>query len=74
VRIRINGEEREFVDASLRLNDLIDQLALAAQRVAVELNQQIVSRNDWEKTNLCDGDRVEIVHFVGGGSAVGGKR
>jgi len=68
VRIQINGEDREFPPASLALNDLINELALAPQRIAIEVNRQIVPRGVWEQTNLHDGDRVEIVHFVGGGS------
>jgi len=45
------------------------QLDLPAQRVAVELNRNVVRRNDWSSTMLQDDDRLEIVHFVGGGSA-----
>jgi thiamine biosynthesis protein ThiS len=46
---------------------LIEQLALTPERVAVELNRDVVRRADWPDTRLADGDRVEIVHFVGGG-------
>jgi len=68
VQVQINGEQREFADTSLRLEELIEQLSLAPQRIAVELNRQIVRRADWERTQVSDGDRVEIVHFVGGGT------
>ena len=71
VEIQINGEPREFSDTALRLSELIEQLSLAPQRIAVEVNQQIVRRADWEKTQVHDGDRVEIVHFVGGGEQAG---
>lgn len=72
MRIQINGEQREFPQTSLSLNELIETLTLAPQRIAVELNKMIVRRSDWEITKLNDGDRIEIVHFVGGGSADGG--
>lgn len=62
----INGEEKTFAD-SLSLADLISNLALKSDRVAVELNREIVSRQNWAGTRLKNGDRLEIVHFVGGG-------
>jgi len=71
VQIQINGEPREFSNDSLRLSELVEQLALAAQRIAIELNREIIRRGDWEHTKVHDGDRVEIVHFVGGGNAGG---
>jgi len=67
VRIQINGEQREFPQSSLSLNELIEKLSLPAQRIALEVNKMIVRRRDWEKTTVKDGDRIEIVHFVGGG-------
>lgn len=67
VRIKLNGEDREFAQASLSLAELIEQLSLVPQRIAVEVNQQIVRRADWEETTIAEGDRIEIVHFVGGG-------
>jgi thiamine biosynthesis protein ThiS len=66
MQITINGEEREVPD-HLTLKGLIDHLALAPERLAVELNRKIVRRADWPQTSLAEGDRVEIVHFVGGG-------
>ena len=67
MRIQINGEQREFPQSSLSLNELLDTLSLPPQRIAVELNKTIVPRTHWEKTTLQDGDQIEIVHFVGGG-------
>jgi thiamine biosynthesis protein ThiS len=64
--ITINGEPRDFPDG-LTLAALVAQLGMKADRVAVELNLEIVSRDQWEATQLKDGDRLEIVHFVGGG-------
>ncbi len=62
----INGDEKNFAD-SLSLAQLIEQLGMKGDRVAVELNREIISRAQWAETNLNDGDRLEIVHFVGGG-------
>jgi thiamine biosynthesis protein ThiS len=45
----------------------VDILDMKAGRVAVELNRNIISREHWATTNLAEGDRLEIVHFVGGG-------
>jgi thiamine biosynthesis protein ThiS len=66
LRIEINGEPRD-VPERINLNDLIEQLALAPERLAVELNRRVVRRSEWPETALADGDRLEIVHFVGGG-------
>ena len=66
--IQVNGELREVVDA-VSLSDLIDQLELSPQRIAVELNKEVVRRANWNSIVLRENDRVEIVHFVGGGCA-----
>ncbi len=65
MKLTINGEAREF--AATTLADLIDQLSMKADRIAVELNRAIVRRDRWAETELHDGDQLEIVHFVGGG-------
>lgn len=64
--VRINGEIREVTNGST-LNDLVGELSLAPARIAIELNQQVVRRDLWAETTLAEGDRIEIVHFVGGG-------
>jgi len=66
MRLQINGDEKEFRDG-LSVADLIDELGMKADRVAVELNREIVPRAQWTATALHDGDELEIVHFVGGG-------
>lgn len=66
MKLHINGEAREF-PGGLSVRGLLDQLGLKGDRVAVELNLEIVSRERWESTPLQEGDRLEIVHFVGGG-------
>ena len=67
MEIEINGERREVPDGS-SLGGLIEQLRLAPERLAVELNREVVPRVEWPQRVLSEGDRVEIVHFVGGGA------
>ncbi len=67
MKLTINGESREFASVST-LSELIAQLGMKPDRVAVELNRDLVPRNRWETTDLNDGDKLEIVHFVGGGA------
>ncbi|MGH9342307.1 MAG: sulfur carrier protein ThiS [Terriglobia bacterium] len=66
ITIVLNGESRE-VPAGLTLVGLLDWLKVAADRVAVEQNLEIVPRSRWESTSVEGGDRLEVVHFVGGG-------
>ena len=66
MKLQINGEAKSL-DGPLTLAALISQMGLKPDRVAVELNRDIVPREQWAQTNLADGDRLEIVHFVGGG-------
>jgi thiamine biosynthesis protein ThiS len=66
--LHINGERREFPDA-LTVLALVEQLGMKGDRVAIELNLDIVPRDRWTSTALHDGDRLEIVHFVGGGKS-----
>jgi len=66
MKLQINGEPRDFTPP-LTLAGLVDQLGMKADRVAIELNRSIVARSQWERTILAEGDRLELVHFVGGG-------
>lgn len=66
MRLQINGDEKQFADG-LSLADLVVELGMKSDRVAVELNHEIVPRAQWAETTLHDGDKLEIVHFVGGG-------
>lgn len=66
MKLIINGEEREFPSLS-SLSDLLTQLGMKPDRVAVELNRDLVPRTRWDATPLSEGDKLEIVHFVGGG-------
>jgi thiamine biosynthesis protein ThiS len=67
LRVIVNGQDREVSDGAV-VAELISLLDLKPERVAVELNRKILRRVDWASTTLSDGDKVEIVHFVGGGS------
>ena len=67
MKIILNGEER-LLENSPTLGQLVEQLGMKADRVAIERNRNIVPRNDWPTTLIQDGDRLEIVHFVGGGA------
>ncbi|MFZ1009172.1 MAG: sulfur carrier protein ThiS [Candidatus Sulfotelmatobacter sp.] len=69
MNLYINGDERAFPDSPtpFTLAALIESLDMKSDRVAVELNRDIVPRDHWSQTQLKDGDRLEIVHFVGGG-------
>ena len=67
MQLIINGTERSFEGVST-LAELIEKLGMKSDRVAVELNRDIVQRTKWSDTPLKDGDKLEIVHFVGGGS------
>jgi thiazole synthase len=68
LRVYLNGEAQEL-SSPISLAELITQLDLPAARIAVERNLAVVRRNDWSTTVLEDEDRIEIVHFVGGGSS-----
>ncbi|WP_448582522.1 sulfur carrier protein ThiS [Thermaurantiacus sp.] len=67
ITIEVNGAPRR-VPAESSIAALIDSLALAPGRVAVERNREIVPRSQWDYVRLGEGDRLEIVHFVGGGA------
>jgi thiamine biosynthesis protein ThiS len=66
MKLQINGESRDFPSLP-SVAALIEHLGMKQDRVAVELNREIVPRDQWTATSLNDGDRLEIVHFVGGG-------
>ena len=67
--ITLNGQLRTFADLQHPILDqLIAQLALKGDRIAVEYNGQIVPRAEWSQTSVQEGDRLEVVHFVGGGA------
>jgi sulfur carrier protein len=73
VRIKVNGEAREF-GTDVSLEALLVELSVPGDRVAIELNHLVVRRSEWTKVKLREDDNVEIVHFVGGGSTVGRRQ
>ena len=70
MRVQVNGEIREVAE-KITLDELVRELSLAPERLAIELNREVVRRAVWPETQMREGDQVEIVHFVGGGSGAG---
>jgi thiamine biosynthesis protein ThiS len=68
MKLQINGEERTFDPAVPTVAALVETLGMKSDRVAIELNRDIIPRGRWTDTNLHEGDKLEVVHFVGGGS------
>lgn len=66
MRLLLNGEERDVVGV-VTIADLVAALGLDARKVAVERNLEIAPRSTYVETALADGDRIEIVTFIGGG-------
>jgi sulfur carrier protein len=69
LHIQVNGESQELPDGST-IEDLVQRLSLPVTRIAIELNKNVARRAEWATTILAEGDRIEIVHFVGGGGSV----
>jgi sulfur carrier protein len=69
MKLMINGRDREFsaLDSNPKLPHLIELLQLKPDRVAIERNGEIVPRATWFQVSLDDGDKLEVVQFVGGG-------
>lgn len=66
MKVFINGESKEIAD-EVNLIELLDEFSLPQERIAVELNKEVVRKKDWETIRVKDADKIEIVHFVGGG-------
>jgi thiamine biosynthesis protein ThiS len=66
MKLTVNGEDREF-SSGVTVASLLVELGLKSDRVAVELNRDLLPRDRWNATPLNDNDKLEIVHFVGGG-------
>lgn len=69
MKVVINGEPHD-IPAGLTVQALLRYLNVNEERIAVERNQEIVRRADWTTTHIEENDRLEIVHFVGGGSVI----
>lgn len=71
MKLHINGEPRTFDSpAPFTLSALVESLGMKPDRVAIELNRDIVPRDRWSETKLNEGDQLEVVHFVGGGLSI----
>ena len=70
MRIVLNGEPRNVPDAC-SIASLLAELQIQSDRVAVEVNLSIVERRAFDQTTLRDGDRVEVIGFIGGGEETG---
>jgi thiazole synthase len=71
LKLHLNGENREFptrAEGILTVADLLNSLELVPAKVAVERNREIVPRSAYDAVRLAEGDRLEIVHFIGGGN------
>lgn len=66
IKITVNGEDRD-IPAKLSIKALIDELKIDSRKVAIERNLAIVPRSQYERTEVSEGDKIEIVNFVGGG-------
>lgn len=66
MNIRVNGTEREIPE-EMGLSDLLGLLSVPTERVAVELNREVVRKKDWTTTTVSENDNLEIIHLVGGG-------
>jgi sulfur carrier protein len=73
LQIQVNGLPRDCRSGST-VGDLLRELEIMTERVAVELNLEILDRKEFELRNLRQGDRVEILSFIGGGGLIFGER
>jgi len=66
MRILLNGESKDVPEGT-NLEGLLELFSLPSQRIAVEQNRRVVRRSEWPWTMINDEDRIEVIHFVGGG-------
>ena len=66
MQIIVNGETKQ-IERELNLQELLKNLELPTERIAIELNKTVVRKKDWETVKVADSDKIEIIHFVGGG-------
>lgn len=66
MKVFINGESREIA-GEINLVELLKMFSLPQERIAVELNKEVVRKKEWANIAVKDADKIEIVHFVGGG-------
>lgn len=66
ISVVINGEEHQ-VPEGVMLDHLLELFSFPMQRIAIEVNKSVVRRADWPNISINKGDKIEVVHFVGGG-------
>lgn len=73
IQIQVNGESRDF-RSGMTIGELLRELSVTSERVAVELNLEILDRKEFDLRRLQEGDRVEILSFIGGGANIRSDR
>ena len=66
IKIKLNGKEKQISENS-KINNLINDLKIPIKKVAIELNHEILDKKKLNKIKLKKNDKIEIVHFIGGG-------
>ena len=66
IKINLNGKEKQIAE-NLKIDKLINELKIPIRKVAIELNQEILDKKKLHKIKLKKNDKIEIVHFIGGG-------
>ena len=66
IKIKLNGKEKQIPE-NFKINKLINDLKIPIKKVAIELNQEILDKKKLHKIKLKKNDKIEIVHFIGGG-------
>ena len=66
IKIKINGKVKSILD-NYKMSDLVKNLKIPIKKIAIELNQEIIDKKNINKINLKNNDKIEIVHFIGGG-------
>ena len=66
IKIKVNGKVKSILD-NYKMSDLVKNLKIPIKKVAIELNQEIIDKKNINKINLKNNDKIEIVHFIGGG-------
>ena len=66
IKIKVNGKFK-FISDNYSISDLVKNLKIPMKKVAIELNQEIIDKKNISKINLKKNDKIEIVHFIGGG-------
>ena len=66
IKIKVNGKFK-FISKNYKISDLLKDLRIPLKKVAIELNQEIIDKKNINKIILKKNDKIEIVHFIGGG-------